>query len=296
MNSAFLLLPDFLLILLGFLLVRYTSLHKDIWTGAEKLVYYLLFPALLFNSINQTRFDWSGTSTMVLVAASAFFSAMFLGYISQWFFKANHKSWASGFQTSFRFNSYIAFAAAGRLAGEEGVALMALISGCLVPIANAAAVWALAKHSETHLLKEIGKNPLIIATVLGLGSNLLGLTMPDYIAMSLQRLGAASIALGLLSVGAGLMWIENKKDGALIAYWTTVKLMIAPAIALTVGRLMDLPPAQLTIVVLFGALPTATSAYVLANRMKGDGPLVAACISVMTLLASLTLPIWLSLV
>ncbi len=296
MNSAFLLLPDFLLILLGFLLVRYTSLHKDIWTGAEKLVYYLLFPALLFNSINQTRFDWSGTSTMVLVAASAFFSAMLLGYISQWFFKANHKSWASGFQTSFRFNSYIAFAAAGRLAGEEGVALMALISGCLVPIANAAAVWALAKHSETHLFKEIIKNPLIIATVLGLSSNLLGLTMPDYIAMSLQRLGAASIALGLLSVGAGLMWIENKKDGALIAYWTVVKLMIAPAIALTVGRLMDLPPAQLTIVVLFGALPTATSAYVLANRMKGDGPLVAACISVMTLLASLTLPIWLSLV
>ncbi len=296
MNSAFLLLPDFLLILLGFLLVRYTSLHKDIWTSAEKLVYYLLFPALLFNSINQTRFDWSGTSTMVLVAASAFFTAMFLGYISQWFFKANHKSWASGFQTSFRFNSYIAFAAAGRLAGEEGVALMALISGCLVPIANAAAVWALAKHSETHLFKEIIKNPLIIATVLGLSSNLLGLTMPDYIAMSLQRLGAASIALGLLSVGAGLMWIENKKDGALIAYWTVVKLMIAPAIALTVGRLMDLPPAQLTIVVLFGALPTATSAYVLANRMKGDGPLVAACISVMTLLASLTLPIWLSLV
>jgi len=221
---------------------------------------------------------------------------MLLGYISQWFFKANHKSWASGFQTSFRFNSYIAFAAAGRLAGEEGVALMALISGCLVPIANAAAVWALAKHSETHLFKEIIKNPLIIATVLGLGSNLLGLTMPDYIAMSLQRLGAASIALGLLSVGAGLMWIENKKDGALIAYWTVVKLMIAPAIALTVGRMMDLPPAQLTIVVLFGALPTATSAYVLANRMKGDGPLVAACISVMTLLASLTLPIWLSLV
>lgn len=295
MNPAFLLLPDFLLILLGFLLVRYTSLHKDIWTGAEKLVYYLLFPALLFNSINQTRFDWGGTSTMVLIAAAAFFSAMFLGYISQWIFKPSARSWSSGFQTSFRFNSYIAFAAAGRLAGEEGVALMALISGCLVPIANAAAVWALAKHSETHLLKEISKNPLIIATLLGLSTNLLGLTMPDYLAMSLQRLGAASIALGLLSVGAGLMWITNKKDGALIAYWTVVKLIAAPAVAWTLGRSLELPPAQLTIVVLFGALPTATSAYVLANRMKGDGPLVAACISVMTLLASITLPLWLAI-
>jgi predicted permease len=295
LNPAFLLLPDFLLILLGFLLVRYTALDKNIWTAAEKLVYYLLFPALLFNSINQTRFDWGGTSNMLVVAAIAFFSAMVLGYASKWIFRTSNLSWSSGFQTSFRFNSYIAFAAAGRLAGEEGVALMALTSGCLVPVANAAAVWALAKHSETHLFKEIIRNPLIIATVLGLSTNILGLTMPDYIAMSLQRLGAASIALGLLSVGAGLMWIENKKDGALIAYWTSVKLIATPAIALLVGRYFELPPAQLASVVLFGAMPTATSAYVLANRMKGDGALVAICISVMTLAASITLPLWLSL-
>lgn len=296
MNPAFLLLPDFLLILLGFLLVRYSALHKDIWTAAEKLVYYLLFPALLFHSINKTNFDWAGTSDMLLVAVIAFLSAMVLGYASKWLFKPSDLSFSSGFQTSFRFNSYIAFAAAGRLAGEEGVALMAIISGCLVPFANAASVWALAKHSETHIFKEIIKNPLIIATVLGLTTNLLGLTMPEYLAMSLQRLGSASIALGLLSVGAGLMWIKSKKDGSLITYWTFIKLIVCPAIALTVGRYFELPPAQLTNVVLFAALPTATSAYVLANRMKGDGALVAVCISVMTLLAALTLPFWLNVI
>ncbi|MFM6922191.1 MAG: AEC family transporter, partial [Polynucleobacter victoriensis] len=125
MNPAFLLLPDFLLILLGFILVRFTHLDKSIWTSAEKLVYYLLFPALLFNAINQTRFDWGGTYTMIFVAAIAFFSAMGLSFISKWIFKPTDLSWSSGFQTAFRFNSYIAFAAAGRLAGEEGVALMA---------------------------------------------------------------------------------------------------------------------------------------------------------------------------
>jgi predicted permease len=182
------------------------------------------------------------------------------------------------------------------MAGEEGVALMALICGCLVPIANAVAVWSLAKHSETHIFKEIIKNPLIIATILGLATNLLGLTMPEYLAMSFQRLGSASIALGLLSVGAGLMWVKSKKDGALITYWTVVKLIACPAIALTVGRYFELPPAQLTNVVLFAALPTATSAYVLVNRMKGDGALVAVCISVMTLLAAITLPFWLSMI
>jgi predicted permease len=296
LNPAFLLLPDFLLILLGFLLVRYSALNKDVWTAAEKLVYYLLFPSLLFHSINKTNFDWAGTSDMLLVAIIAFLSAMALGFASKWLFKPNDLSFSSGVQTSFRFNSYIAFAAAGRLAGEEGVAMMALISGCLVPVANAIAVWTLAKNSETHIFKEIIKNPLIIATVLGLTTNLIGLTMPEFIAMSLQRLGAASIALGLLSVGAGLMWVKSKKDGALITYWTVVKLIACPAIALTVGRYFELPPAQLTNVVLFAALPTATSAYVLVNRMKGDGALVAVCISVMTLLAAITLPFWLSMI
>jgi len=293
LNPAFLLLPDFLLILLGFILVRFTHLDKNIWTSAEKLVYYLLFPALLFNAINQTRFDWGGTYTMIFVAGIAFFSAMGLSFISKWIFKPTDLSWSSGFQTAFRFNSYIAFAAAGRLAGEEGVALMALISGCLVPIANAAAVWSLAKHSESHIFKELIKNPLIIATVLGLISNVLGLRLPDYLALSLSRLGAASIALGLLSVGAGLMWVKSKKDGALVAYWTGIKLLACPAIALFVGKYFDLPQAQLNSVVLFAAMPTATSAYVLANRMGGDGPLVAICISVMTLAAALTLPMWL---
>ena len=296
MNPAFLLLPDFLLILLGFLLVRYSALNKDIWTAAEKLVYYLLFPSLLFHSINKTNFDWAGTSDMLIVAIIAFLSAMVLGFASKWLFKPSDLSFSSGVQTSFRFNSYIGFAAAGRLGGEEGVAMMALISGCLVPIANAIAVWTLAKNSETHIFKEIIKNPLIIATVLGLTTNLLGLTMPESIAMSLQRLGSASIALGLLSVGAGLMWIKSKRDGALITYWTVVKLIACPAIALTVGRYFELPPAQLTNVVLFAALPTATSAYVLVNRMKGDGALVAVCISVMTILAAITLPFWLSMI
>ena len=91
------------------------------------------------------------------------------------------------------------------------------------------------------------------------------------------------------------MWFQSKRDGALVAYWTSVKLIAMPAIAFLVGKHMDLPAAQLNSVVLFAAMPTATSAYVLANRMKGDGPIVAISISVMTLGAAITLPFWLIL-
>ena len=139
------------------------------------------------------------------------------------------------------------------------------------------------------------KNPLLVATSLGLLSNIFGLTLPDYLALSLARMGAASISLGLLTVGAGLMWFQSKRDGALVAYWTTVKLIAMPAIAFSLGKYIELPTAQLNSVVLFAAMPTATSAYVLANRMKGDGTIVAISISVMTLGAAITLPFWLIL-
>ena len=51
MPNALLLFPDFLLIALGLVLCRYTALSRPVWDGAQRLVYYLLFPVLLFNSI-----------------------------------------------------------------------------------------------------------------------------------------------------------------------------------------------------------------------------------------------------
>jgi predicted permease len=59
---------------------------------------------------------------------------------------------------------------------------------------------------------------------------------------------------------------------------------------------MALPPLQLQIAVMFCALPTASSAYVLATRMGGNGTLVAFLISAGTLLSIATLPLWLLLV
>ncbi|MFM2008751.1 MAG: hypothetical protein RIR02_701, partial [Pseudomonadota bacterium] len=66
--------------------------------------------------------------------------------------------------------------------------------------------------------------------------------------------------------------------------------------ALSLGRWMELPALQLQIAVMFSALPTASSAYVLATRMGGNGPLAAFLISVGTLLSIITLPFWLGLV
>ncbi|RZI41764.1 AEC family transporter [Herbaspirillum sp. HC18] len=294
MSIATILFPDFALILLGFLLMRFTDWGPQFWSGLEKLIYYFLFPALLFYSTARTPFDFGTTKKMLQVALIAVASGIALGWLAKPLFKAPHMVFESGVQTAFRFNSYIALAIASRLAGDKGTSLMALIIGFAVPICNMAAVHALV-HRGGGLLQEMAKNPLIVATASGMTFNLLGLHLPGVIDATLSRMSNASIAVGLLTVGAGLRLSGLHEAKGLAAYFMTVKLLVLPAIGLLLGRLLQLPPLQMQIVIAFCALPTASSAYVLAARMGGNGPFVAFLISSGTVLSVFTLPVWLAL-
>ncbi len=295
MSIATILLPDFALILIGFALFRYTDWGPAFWTGLEKLIYFILFPALLFYSTSRAPLDFDSTSKLIQVAMLAVLSGIALGWLAKPLFRVGPMVFESGVQTAFRFNSYISLAVASRLGGDEGTALMGLIIGFAVPTCNFAAVHALA-HRSGGLLREVMRNPLLLATAGGLLFNVSGLQLPEVGHLILVRLGNASIALGLIAVGAGLRLAGNSEARGIGSYFLAVKLLAVPAITYVAGTWIGLPPLQLQIVVMFAALPTASSAYVLAVRMGGNGPLVAFLISASTVLSLFTLPLWLSLV
>lgn len=295
--NALLILPDFALILLGWLLARAFSgrYGRAFWAGAEQLVYYLLFPALLFTSINAAQFSIAADTSLVAAAVTAFLCAVALGFAARPLLHPPPEVFAGCVQTAFRFNSYIAFALAQSLLGARGVALLALVMSVAVPLANLFAVYALARERSTGLLRELARNPLLIATVAGLVTNLLDWRLPVVAATFLGRLGSASIALGLLCIGAGLTLSAAQARPLTLGYFIAVKLVAYPAIAFALSRALHLPDVQATLLVLFAALPTAPSAYVLTARMGGHAAPVAFVITAQTLLSMLTLPLWLSL-
>lgn len=295
MSMLSLLIPDFSLILIGFLMARQSHWGGHFWAGVEKIVYFLLFPALLFHTTANTRFDFHSSGHLLITGMLATAAAMLLGWLGRYLFAAPPRYFESGVQTAFRFNSYIALALASRLAGQQGTALMALLIGFLVPLCNMAAVYALA-HNSGRLLKEIASNPLVVATASGVACSMAGIALPEMLNATLARLGSASIALGLLAVGAGIRLSAIHEAKGIAAWLLSIKLMLLPGIAYLLGQAFGLPPLQLQIVVIFCGLPTASSAYVLAARMGGNGPFVAFLISASTVLSALTLPFWLSLV
>jgi malonate transporter and related proteins len=294
MSHALLLVPDFLLILCGFVLCRWTSLGRNVWDGVERLVYYLLFPVLLFNSILKSPLQPGATLGLALSGMAVVACGVALAYALRLWPGVDAQLHASGAQTAFRFNSFIALALAERLAGPQGLAWVALLIALCVPLCNVAAVWPLARHGGHGYLREIVHNPLILATVAGLVANLAGLRFPETVAAALQRIGLAALPLGLMAVGAGLKLGGLKDSPGLASALLSIRHALLPLLAIGLGLGLALPPPQSLILVAFAALPTAPSAYVLAVRMGGHGPFVAGLVTVSTLLCALSLPLWLA--
>jgi predicted permease len=217
---------------------------------------------------------------------------MVLGLLPRPWLNLSPLTYASMFQCGYRFNSYIALAVAGLLFGTPGVATMGLIVGAAVPFANLVSVWMLARHGEVGIVREVLRNPLIWGTAAGFVLNMLGFVPPAPVQTFLGRLADAAIALGLIAVGAALR-LDGFHGVRRLAVWlVVVKLLLLPLMALALARQFGVDGLALQVVVLFAAMPTASSAYILAMRMGGDGRSVAWLISATTLASMLTLPLW----
>lgn len=302
MQTAWLLAPDIALIALGFALRRSFFGEASFWTSLERLVYFVLFPALLFITIAAQPLDFGLAGPVLSSAVGAAIAGIGLGYAARHLFAVDAAQFASGVQCAFRFNSYVLLALSQRIGGAEGLALAALIMGFSVPILNVAAVYPLARNAGAGVLRELARNPLIIGTISGLAVNLSGLTLPSVAVATVERLGAASLALGLLAAGAGLRLDQARMAEAerrlsalrLTAWFTTIKLCVMPAIGLGLSALFGLQGMPQAIVVLYTSMPTAPAAYILASRMGGDGPFVAALVSLSLIGSAIALPFWLS--
>jgi len=293
-NFAQLLLPDFSLILCGYLVCRYTALNRTVWQQVESLVYFFLFPVLLFHSIVKSPLDLGETSRLIaaglLMGVTSIALAYSLPHLPWIGRRIDARDHAASAQVAFRFNSFVGLALAERLAGPQGLLLIAVLIGMCVPLFNVAAVWPMARHGRTGLARELVRNPLIIATVSGLAANLLGFAIPAWLEPAVTRIGAASLALGLMAAGAGMQFSTLARAKALTIGVLGIRHFIAPLVAFALAHLFALDGAQSAVLLAFSALPTASSAYVLAARMGYNGPYVAGLVTLSTLLALLSLP------
>lgn len=290
------LLPIILLIGLGTALRRPVLLGPEFWPQAERLCYFVLLPALFFHGLATARLDDLPLAPMAGALAGGVLVTAALTLAVRPLAGTDGAGFTSVFQGSVRFNNYVGITLAAGLLGVEGIALAAVCNAVLVPLVNLLSVAVLARHGPVPLglrgtLRGLATNPLILACLAGIAARLGGVPLPGPVAATLATLGAAALPLGLLCVGAGLRFGGAGAWLRPIALASVLKLAVLPAVTLALALALGLSGPALLVVTAFQALPTATSAYVLARQMGGDAPLMAAIIAAQTLAALATLPL-----
>ncbi len=290
--------PLFALIVAGYALRRWNFPGEAFWPAAERLNYFILFPALLLSSLATAPLDNPALPRLAL----AVMLGLGLGWIALLGIR-RLRGWPAGRFGAFsqgilRFNTYLGLAAIGSLYGKPGLVLSALLLALMVPTVNVLSVWSLSADrgvSPRSLLLPILKTPLILACLGGALINLLGLGLPGGSDRLLSLLAAASLPLGLLCVGAALRPQELSGEKAALVWNAGLRLLLMPLLAWSVAIALHLPALESAVLVVFFALPTAPTAYVLTRQLGGDGQLMAGIITLQTLLAAASLPLVLSL-
>jgi malonate transporter len=295
------LVPVFLLIVLGWGFRHFAFVPASFWPPAEKLTYYVFFPALLF--INCARAPLSGGEVGTLALGMGLATSLVAGLALIWkpLLKIEGPAFSSLFQGTIRPNTYVGLAAAVALYGKSGLALTAVCVAVVVPLVNLFAVFAMIRFAHPQwpgwaaLIRPVLTNPLIAACLLGLAVNWLGIPLPPGIDRLLDILGGASLPIGLLAVGAGVDFEALRRAGGPVLAASFTKLLVLPLTTLGVLLALGAGGEARGVALLYAALPCSASSYVLARQMGGDSPLMANIISVQTIAAALSMPLLLIL-
>ncbi len=291
----FALLPIILLIAAGLFLRSRRFLDDGFWPQAERLAYYVLLPSLFIHSLATADIQALPVGALALTLILSILVVSLIVVALRPLMGLDGPAFTSVFQGSVRFNNYVGVTLAGGVYGAEGVALAAICNAAIVPTVNILCVMVFARHGSARLTaREIARqlvtNPLVIGSLAGICLQLLGIRLPPGVGPAMAALGAAALPLGLLCVGAALDFRAARSWIGPVAMSSTVKFLAMPIVTAFVAVAVGLSGQALVIALMFQALPTASSAYILSRQLGGDAPLMAGITATQTVLALVAVP------
>lgn len=290
--------PVFVVIVLGYLLRRNGIPNIAFWNLNDKLVYWVLMPCLLFYKTSTIEISFDLVGSYAVVILGGFFTALVFSLVAARAAGFSGKVASSVMQGAARHNTFIALSVADRVFGADGLSLAALATALLIPVTNLSIVpmmVALNRQDRSGgmlraVLRDLRRNPLLVSVGLGVAVNLSGIGEVPVLHETTRIIGGAALPIVLMCVGANLRLRAMRASMAPLALSIVGKFLVFPAVVLALAYLLELSQLETFIALLFGAAPTASSAYTLARQMNGDAPLMAAIATIQTALAFLTLP------
>jgi len=295
------LLPVLLVIGAGFLLRELRIIPQEQWEGIELVSYWLLFPALVLVSL--INMDLSQVNLGSI--SKSYLLAMTTHLIFVWalrrplkrYLEITDRTFSSIFQTSTRWNAFMAFAIANNFAGDQGLAFVALIMALTIPVFNFVNIVVLTiccsdtRPTITSTVINTLRVPIIWGALLGLWINVAQVPVYEPLKVSSDIVGRAGLGIGLLTVGAGLHFRAIAQSGVTMFVGVVAKLFVFPLLVFTCCMIFHVDGLALQIAMISSSVATAMNGYILARQMGGDADLYAATASLQVVLSMFTIPL-----
>ncbi len=291
--------PIALTILCGCVVARSGIVPAAQWGGIETLSFKVLIPAMLVSSIARLELSADALGAMlgavILCLVGLGCGVLLLrGLFSQQ--ALPNPDFTTLFQTTTRWNAFIALAAAELVAGPQALALIAAAMAAMIPLINIANIVVLARFgsadpSAGQVLRTIARNPLVLACALGILLNMTALPVPIAVWQALDLIGRAALGVGLLAVGAAIMPARLLRLSAPVVLGVALRVLVGPLLFLALAYVLTLSPQETLAGVLILGVPAASNGYVVARQMGGNAELYADILTWQTVLSLAMMPL-----
>lgn len=301
-------IPIFLLILMGWALVRMRFLKADIGIDLGEFVFKVAVPVLIFHTIIQA--DFKGASPFRL------WIAYFAGVTVTWAIgqitatrilgRDARIGVLAGVSSAFANNVFIGLPLVSHIIGKEGLVPLSILLAVHLPLMMVIGTVLMenadakengtAKRDLPAIVRQVGynlvTNPLVIGVAAGLCVQLIGMPVPAPIEIVLSQIAAMAGPAALMSLGMALTRYRVSGNLGITAVTATLKLFLLPATVWLACHALQLSPEWTKALVLTSSVPTGVNAWLIANRFGVGHALAASTITITTLLGVVTVTFW----
>jgi malate permease and related proteins len=299
-------IPIFAVVILGFMARKKGFMPPAFLDPANRIVYYLAIPALIFRSVSKASFLTEFNVTVLLVTLSAALMAYLGAWIIGRFTRWPPARIGTFIQCSAHGNlGYIGIPVAFYFIGQSGLAKASILAGFLMIMQNTLSVLALQAHSVEEadtgkkirdVAQKLIHNPIIMSAAAGMLVSLFQIPLPGVFQRFLDILSGLAPPMSLLLIGAALSLQVMRKNLLSVLGSVAIKVLMLPVTGLILFLMLDVRVEEYLPGLILLATPTATVAYVMAKEMHGDDQFAVAAISTSTIVSAFTYLIWLTMV
>lgn len=301
-------LPVFLMIFIGWVIVATNYLKPEAGVALSEFVFKLAVPVLIFRTLAQAEFHGAFPVRLWVAYFGGVAVTWTVGHvIASRLFRADQRTaTVTGVSSAFANTVFVGLPLVERTVGEEGLVAISILIAIHLPVLMIASSMLIERAERKdigkapvgwfQLLRYLGlnlsRNPLVFGVLGGIALNLSGIPLSGVPKLVADQLSAVAGPAALVSLGMAMRRYGTGGNIRMASAATVLKLFLLPFCVMIFSRLLGLSADWQAALVLTASVPTGVNAWLIAAQFRTAESLAATAITMTTAIGVVSVMFW----